>query len=75
MSFLELFHRHMKGLKDHVVHVVEVPVPGEDPILLCVLLIDPRSRVGGEDGQDGGVDLSLFAEIHYLAKNRRVVGV
>ena len=43
VPFLELFHSHSLGPKDHVAHIVEVPVTGEDPILLHVLFIDACS--------------------------------
>jgi hypothetical protein len=39
MAFLELFNRHSSGFKDHMVHVIEVPVAGYDPIFAGILFV------------------------------------
>ena len=46
VAFLELLHRHSFWSKDHVVHVIEVPVAGDDSILPGILLVKASSGVG-----------------------------
>ncbi len=73
MSLLKLLHGHLLGSKNHMVHVVKVPVAGKDSVLFAVLLINAGPRVRGQNSEDRRIDFGLFTEIYHLAENGRVV--
>ena len=75
VAFLKLLNRHSFGPKNHMVHIIEVPVAGENPVFPRILFVEASSGVRSQDGEDSCVDLGLFAKIHHLTKNRRVIFV